>query len=68
MISDYSGLSFFEINDLDFDVYKLLLRDGFIHGLEQTKEGREYLKNAWILEQTEPDRKKLRDNFNNKTP
>lgn len=61
-------MSFFEINDLDFDIYKLLLRDGYIHKLEQTKEGREYLKNAWILEQTEPDRKKLDNNFGNKTP
>lgn len=31
--------------------------------LRQTKEGREYLYNAWRMEQTEPERGKLRDKY-----
>ena len=31
--------------------------------LRQTKEGREYLDNAWRIEQTEPERDKLRDKY-----
>jgi hypothetical protein len=49
---------------LDFDEYKLLFRDAYIYKLQQSKEGQEYLQNAYILEQSEPDRKKLRENFN----
>jgi hypothetical protein len=56
-------LSFKEISDLDFDEYKLLFRDAYIYRLQQTEKGREYLENAWIFEQTEPDRKKLRQHF-----
>lgn len=32
-----------------------------LHKLMQTKEGREYLDNCWRMEQTKPDRKKLRE-------
>ena len=41
----------------------MLLRDAFIYKQSQTKEGREYLEECWILEQTEPDREALRDHF-----
>jgi hypothetical protein len=43
--------------------YWLLLRDAVIYNYMQTKEGREYLDNCYRMEQKEPDRKKLRDNF-----
>ncbi|WP_254306607.1 hypothetical protein [Clostridium sp. 001] len=41
--------------------YWLLLRDAVIYNYKQTKEGREYLENCWRIEQTEPDRKSLRE-------
>lgn len=31
--------------------------------LSRTEAGQEYLDNAWRMEQTEPDRKKLRKKF-----
>lgn len=40
-----------------------LLHDAVIWSLEKSKEGREYLENAWYYEQTEPDRGSLRDVF-----
>lgn len=63
MVADYSRLNFIEIEDLPIDVYMLLLRDAFIYKQEQSEEGRKYLANCWRIEQTEPDRKKLRERF-----
>ena len=44
-------------------MYHLLFRDAYIYMLQQSERGMEYLKNAWILEQTEPDREELRKHF-----
>ena len=63
MVADYSGLNFVQIEDLPIDVYLLLLRDAFIYRQERTEKGREYLTNCWRLEQTKPDRHKLRERF-----
>lgn len=63
LVSQYSGLSFVEIEELRYDVYLLILRDAFIYERSKTEEGREYLENCWILEQTEPDKKRLRKKF-----
>lgn len=63
LVYEYSGLSLAEIEELPIDTYFLLLRDAFIFKKSQTEEGREYLENCWILEQTEPDRKTLREKF-----
>lgn len=45
---------------MDIVCYLQLRRDAYIHVLRQTKDGREYLENAWRLEQTEPERDELR--------
>ncbi len=60
---DYTGFSFPEIDELLVTEYMLYLRDGVIHHLMQTDKGKEYLKKCWILEQTKPDRKLLRERF-----
>jgi len=31
----------------------------------QTEKGQEYLENCWRIEQTEPDREKIRDKIEN---
>lgn len=62
-VSDYSRLDFNDCLSLGMDTYKLLFRDAFIHDLKQSKEGREYLEDCWLLTQTEPDRGKLRERF-----
>jgi len=41
--------------------YWLLLRDAVIYGYMQSEEGSKYLDNCWRMEQTSPDRKKLRE-------
>ena len=49
-----------EIEGLDYIDYLQLKRDAFIYKQSQTEYGREYLENAYRLEQTTPDREGLR--------
>lgn len=48
------------MRNLDYLHYLTLRRDAFIHKLNETEKGREYLDNAWRMEQVKPDRKALR--------
>ena len=59
-MADYSGLNFREVEALDYLTYLTWRRDAFIHKWSQSEKGREYLDNAWRLEQTKPDREALR--------
>lgn len=60
LVSEYTGLNFLQVGELDYLQFLTWRRDAFIDRLNQTEAGREYLNNAWRLEQTEPDRAKLR--------
>lgn len=62
----YTGLDMLQIQALDIVDYLLLRRDAFIYRMSQTEKGEEYLNNAWRLEQTEPDRNALRNQFGKK--
>ncbi len=62
-MSEYTGLTLPAVRDLDFLEYLVLRRDAYIHRLNQTEEGREYLVNAWRMEQTKPDRARLRAKY-----
>lgn len=62
-VSEYSGLSFGEVMELDIFEYWGLLRDAVIYNNSITEDGRKWLRNAWRLTQTEPDRKKLHEKF-----
>lgn len=63
MVSDYTGLNFLEVAELNYLQYLIWRRDAYIHMLSRTQAGQEYLDNAWRMEQTKPDRKKLREKF-----
>ena len=63
LVSDYSGLDFEKCIELDCYTYKLLLRDAYIYRFKQTKEGRDYLENCYILQQTKPNRKALKNKW-----
>lgn len=63
MVSQYTGLTILQVEDLDYIDYLRYRRDAFIDKLGQTEKGLEYLDNAYRIEQTEPDRKSLRDQF-----
>lgn len=63
MVAQYTGLNILEVQELDYIDYLTFRRDAFIYNLSQTEKGQEYLKNAYRLEQTKPDRKALREKF-----
>lgn len=63
LVAEYTGLTIREVRQLKYIEYLTYRRDAFIHRLNQTEAGQEYLKNAWRMEQTEPDRDKLRRKF-----
>lgn len=62
-VSVYTGLNFYEVWAMDYLMFLTLRRDAFISWLSQSEHGQEYLDNAWRMEQTEPDRKALRNKF-----
>ena len=66
MVSEYTGLNFHEVEELEYFTYLGYLRDAFIFTMNKTESGQEYLDNAWQLEQTEPDRASLRQHFGRK--
>ena len=59
-MADYARLSLLEVRKLDYIQYLIWRRDAFIHMLNCTEAGREYLDNAWRMEQTKADRAALR--------
>lgn len=66
LVHEYTGLDFNEIEELEYIDYLQYRRDAFIHLMNQSEKGREYLENAHTLTQTEPDRKRLRELFGRK--
>ncbi len=62
-MAQYANMALPDVCDLLLDDYMLLLRDAFIARKLQSADGREYLDNAWRLEQTEPDVDGLRRTF-----
>ena len=63
LVASYTGLNFLQIGQLNYIQYLVWKRDAYIHNLETTEDGREYLRNAWRCEQTKPDRAALRQKF-----
>ena len=66
LVAAYTGLSFWEIKRLNYIEFLQYRRDAFIDHLNQSEAGQEYLRNAWRMEQTEPDRAALRRKFGRK--
>lgn len=60
LVSEYTGLNFHQVGQLNYLQYLAYRRDAFIHYLNRSEEGQEYLANAWRMEQTKPDRAALR--------
>lgn len=63
MISKYCGISIFQVEELDLVEFLFYYKEAVIYNCMQTEDGIEYLQNAYRLQQTEPDRKKLREKY-----
>lgn len=62
-MAEYTGLNFFEVGELNYVQYLIWRRDAYIQMLSRTEEGQKYLDKCWRMEQTAPDRAKLREKF-----
>jgi hypothetical protein len=60
LVSEYSGLNFHEVGQLDYGTFLLWRREAYISIMNRTEEGRQYLDECWRLEQKKADRAKLR--------
>ena len=63
MVSEYTGLNFNEVVELDCYTFKVLVKDSFIERMSSNEKGREYLQDAYYLTVTTPDKKSLRKHF-----
>lgn len=63
LVSKYTGLTFLQIAELNYLQYLIWRRDAYIDWLNSFEAGRDYLDNAYRMEQTQPDRKRLRETF-----
>lgn len=63
LVADYCNTSIKKAHNMDYFTFMEFLKDAIIYNNMQTKEGREWLNNAWYLEQTKPDRALLRKEF-----
>ena len=66
LVAQYAGISLLDVRELDYIRYLTWRRDAFIYWLNQSESGQEYLDDAWRLEQTKPDRQKLRAKYGRK--
>lgn len=66
LVSVYTGLDFKQIGGLNYLEFLQYRRDAFINWLSQSEKGQEYLDNAWRMEQTKPERSKLREKYGRK--
>jgi hypothetical protein len=63
LVADYCGISLFKVYQLNVFEYYYLLRDAAIYNYSQTEQGQKYLDNCWRIEQTNGDKKRLRELF-----
>ena len=66
LVGEYTGLNIHQVKRLNYIEYLAYRRDAFITWLNKSEAGQEYLRNAWRMEQTEPDRVALRRKFGRK--
>lgn len=60
LVSDYSGLDFLQVQELEVFDFWGFLHDAVVWNLSKTESGRDYLESAFNHAQTEPDREALR--------
>lgn len=57
---DYCHIDIYAVQEMEIDIYLFFLREAMIYENSQSEEGKEYLKDCWRMEQTKPEREKLR--------
>lgn len=55
IVSDYTGLDFCQIYELEIFTFWAWLHDAVVWNCNKSDEGRDYLEMCWCMSQTEPD-------------
>lgn len=63
LVADYANISIPETYNLDVFTFWGLLHDSVVYICNKTKEGKEYLENAYVYSQKKADRGALRRLF-----
>lgn len=61
IVADYANMSIPEVYELTLIEYMELFRDAVIYNNMKSEEGNKRLDDAWIMEQTKPDRNALKE-------
>lgn len=67
LVAEFAHISIFDAEELYIEDFLLILREAVIYNNSQSKSGIDYLEKCWILEQTKPERDKLREKFASKS-
>lgn len=62
-MAEYAGVPLPQVYEFDVFAFWTLLHDAVVYNNSQTKEGREWLHNAWRLTRTAPDDGKLKQKY-----
>ena len=60
MVARWANVPITQVGELPYLDYLLYRRDAFIDQMNSTEDGVKYLDDAWLLEQTKPDREASR--------
>ncbi len=60
-MSDYTGMPFFNLEDLPYAVYMLYRHDSWVANMSQSDEGREFMKACLRLQKTEADSQAIQE-------
>lgn len=63
LVADYAGVALRDVGSMLLFDYLALRRDALVTRMRATPDGEEWLRKAWLVEQTEPDRARLREAF-----
>lgn len=63
IVHDYTGIPLDQLVAVDIFTFWQWLRDAVIFEYSRSDEGRDYLRECYAAEQTEPDRETLRAQF-----
>ncbi len=54
-VMQYSNLNYYQALELPCDIFQLMVKNHYIEQLQQSEEGRKYLKECELYNETEPD-------------
>lgn len=63
LVAEYAGIPLPAVFEFSILEYWTLYRDAIIYRKSETEEGRQWLRDAWRITQTEPETEKLHKKY-----